>query len=122
MANLTRLPIDADRLGTLIVAGPARPAPVYDGGARVEGQQASNPDGLPLWVVELATFAPADLGGGLVSFRVKFPSTIDPTAALPVQAPVLVSGLMAGAMRDGGLYFSAAGLVAAEPLAEKRPQ
>lgn len=122
MANLTRLPVDADRLGTLIIAAPVRPAPVYEGGGRVEGQQASTSEGVPLWVVELATFTPADLGGGLVSFRVKFPSATDPSARLPVQAAASVEGLVAGAMRDGGLYFSATGLVAASPSAEKRPQ
>jgi hypothetical protein len=120
MAVLSRIPVDTSRF-SLIVASEVRPVALYEDGARVEGRQATSPEGVPLWVVELAAFAPPELGGGLVSFRVKFPSATDPVASLPVQSPAQVSDLVAGVMRDGTVYFSASGLVAAASAQEKRP-
>ncbi len=105
MAAFRTLPVDAARLSGLIVAGPVRPVSVYaagpDGSRSRTDVQATNPDGVPMWTVELATFT----DDGLASMRVKFPAAAEPV--LPLQAPATVRGLVAGAMRDGGFYFSA---------------
>lgn len=119
MANLTRIPVDTSALA-FIVASEVRPSALYENGEAVEGRQATNAEGLPLWAVEVAAFAPQELGGGLVTLRVKFPSATAPV--LPVQSPVEVTGLVAGVLRNGSLYFSATGLVAAAPSQGKRPE
>lgn len=105
---LRRIPVETSKLN-LFVGSEARPVAEYTGNGetrqRIEGGQARNEAGVPLWTLDLGTFTE----DGLTVLRVKFPSPAKPE--LPMQHPVRVEGLVVQVVQ-GNQYFSAAAVSA----------
>lgn len=88
---MRNLPIDSGRV-TMLYAGSLMPKPYYDADRnRVEGRQATDDAGTPLWVVDC--LVPGDDGQRAETVGVTVPCSYQPT--LHQLAPVQFEGLTA---------------------------
>lgn len=105
------IPVDSGRV-TMLYAGSLMPKPYYDADRnRVEGRQAADDAGTPLWVIDC--LVPGDDGQRAETVGVTVPSKVHPT--LQQLAPVQFEGLTAKVyVRDGRAQtsLSAAGIAA----------
>lgn len=115
MSNIRRIPI-APNAFQFFVAGPVRPVAVYENGSRVEGAQARDDAGVPVWSVDLGTFTE----DGLAVCKVKFPSATEPV--LEMQKPADVRDLVMStyAANGGGVGQSFTASAVHTPAAVKQ--
>lgn len=109
---MRNIPVDSGRV-TMLYAGSMMPKPLYDSDRqRVEGRQATDDAGTPLWVIDC--LVPGDDDGQRAeTVGVTVPSRVHPT--LHQLAPVRFEGLTAKIyVRDGRAQtsLSAAGIAA----------
>lgn len=112
---MRNIPVDASRVQFLF-AGSVMPKPFYDADRnRVEGRQATDDAGQPLWVIDC--MVPGDDGQRAEVVGVTVPCAYQPT--LRALAPVQFEGLIAKPYaRDGRVQTSfTAAAVAKESMA-----
>ncbi len=101
-----RIPVDSVRFADEYQFLSASPVAVYENGHRVDGQQAVNDDGTPLWAVQTLVLR---AGRRAEIETVKIPSPVMPD--IRPTAPILFNDLIANAWQNNGhsgVSFSAA--------------
>lgn len=101
-----RIPVDVARFADELQFLSASPVAVFENGHRVEGQQAANGDGVPLWAIQTLVLR---AGRRAEIETVKVPSPIMPD--IRPTAPIVFDGLVANSWQNNGrsgVSFSAA--------------
>ena len=105
------IPVDLSRFADQVQFLSVSPVEVFEDGHRVEGMQAANSDGVPLWAVQALVLRQ---GRRPQLLKVKVPS--DKPFGIPPTRPVVFDGLTAVTWeRNGrsGVSFNASGIAEA---------
>lgn len=92
-----RIPVDVARFADELQFLSASPVAVFENGHRVEGRQATNGDGMPLWAVQTLVLR---AGRRAEIETVKVPAPVMPD--IRPTAPILFDGLVANSWQNNG--------------------
>lgn len=90
-------PLDSDRLN-LIYAGSVMPKPLFENGTRIEGRQAADGYGVPIWIMDCIVDTDEDSSERAEIIGVAVSSAVQPV--IKKWAPVRFEGLEAGVYKD----------------------